>query len=76
MHVTRIGITILSLKFRVMNKSVIIIVSAVWILCAMYVTLGRVYSFPYLQYAMIGSWIASLLLLVCIVIFIKKHKSK
>ena len=59
-----------------MNKSTIIIVIAIWILCAMYVTLGRIYSFPYLQYALIGSWVASGLLLVCIVIFIKKHKSK
>jgi len=63
-------------KPETMSKSVIIIVIAVWLLCAMYVTLGRIYSFPYLQSAMVGSWIASLLLLVCIIIFIKKHKGK
>ena len=59
-----------------MNKSVIIIVIAIWMLCTLYLTFGRIYNFPYWRYAMGGTWVASLLLLVCIVIFIKKYKSK
>lgn len=59
-----------------MNKSIIIIVVAVWLLCAIYMTLARSYGFPYASYAMVGSWIASALLLVCILIYIRKHRSK
>ena len=59
-----------------MSKSTIIIVIAVWLLCAIYLTLARSYNFPYTNFAMIGSWVASLLLLVCIVIYIRKHKRK
>ena len=59
-----------------MSKSTIILVIAIWLLCAIYLTLARNYNLPYANFAMIGSWIASLLLLVCIVIYIRKHKSK
>ena len=59
-----------------MNKITIIIVIALWLLCAVYLTLARSYDLPYAKAAMVGSWIASALLLVCIIIFIRKHKSK
>ena len=59
-----------------MNKSIIIIVIAVWLLCAIYLTIARSYNFPYANAAMIGSWVASALLLVCILIYIRKHRSK
>ncbi len=57
-----------------MNKSVIIIIVAIWVLCAGYLGLGRVYHFPHLHAAMWGSWVASGLLLICIVMYVRKHK--
>jgi hypothetical protein len=62
-------------KTAAMNKSVIITISIVWICCTMYFTLAGVYNFPYPVYAMAGSWIASALLLICIIMFIRKHKA-
>jgi len=59
-----------------MNKSAIIIISIGWLLCTMYLTLAKLYDYPYGAYAMIGSWIMSILLLICVIIFIKKHKRK
>jgi hypothetical protein len=59
-----------------MNKITIIIVVALWIFCVVYLKLAWSYDFPYANYAMAGSWIASVLLLICIIIYIKKHKSK
>ena len=57
-----------------MNKSVIILLSVVWAMCALYLTLARIYDYPYVNAAKAGSWIASALLLVCIIIYIRKHK--
>jgi len=57
-----------------MNKSVIIVISIVWLMCTTYFTLGRYFDYPYKDYAMAGSWLASLLLLISIIIFIKKHR--
>lgn len=57
-----------------MYKSAVIISGLLWVLCTMYLGLARLYDFPYKTYAMAGCWIASALLLVCIIIFIKKHK--
>jgi len=57
-----------------MNKSVIIIICMVWLLCTLYFILARSYDFPYKSYAMVGSWIASALLLICIIIYVRKHK--
>ena len=57
-----------------MNKSVIILISIIWLLCSVYYTLARINGLPYEQFAMAGTWVASLLLLVCIVVYIKKHK--
>jgi len=59
-----------------MNKSVIITISIVWICCTMYFTIANVYNLPNPSYAMAGSWVASALLLICIVIFIRKHYAK
>lgn len=57
-----------------MNKSVIILISVLWLLCSIYFTLAKVNDLPYMQYAMAGTWIASFLLLVCIIVYIKKHR--
>ncbi len=59
-----------------MNKSMIILLIAVWGVCTLYFTLARMYDYPYGAYAMAGSWIASVLLLICIIIFIREHKRK
>ena len=56
-----------------MNKSVIITISALWVICTLYYTLTRAYGYPYTEAAMIGSWIASALLLICLVIYARKH---
>lgn len=59
-----------------MNKSVIILISAVWLICITYMTLGKIYEYPYRPYAMIGSWCASVLLLLCIIIYVRKHRAQ
>jgi hypothetical protein len=59
-----------------MNKSIIIILGIVWLLCTIYHTLAKTYDYPFANAAMTGSWIASALLLVCIIIFVKKHRQK
>lgn len=59
-----------------MTKSTIIIISIVWLLCTSYYTLSRAYDYPYATAAMVGAWIASALLLICIVIYARKHASK
>lgn len=56
-----------------MNKSVIIIISALWAVCTLYYTLTRAYGFPHTDAARIGSWVASALLLICLVIYARKH---
>lgn len=55
-----------------MNKSVIIIISIVWVMCNMFLFMYG--GSPYRSYAMVGAWAASFLLLACIIIYIKKHK--
>ena len=57
-----------------MNKSIIIIVISAWFLCTLYFTLARQFHYPYQGVAMVGSWTMSILLLVCILIFIKRNK--
>ncbi|MCD6011740.1 MAG: hypothetical protein K0Q79_1602 [Flavipsychrobacter sp.] len=57
-----------------MNKSVIILISIIWLLCSIYYTLAKINDLPYAQYAMAGTWVASFLLLGCIIIYIRKHK--
>ncbi len=57
-----------------MNKSVIVTISVVWLLCTMYLTVARIYHYPYGMVAMVGSWIMSVLLLVAVITFIKKHR--
>ncbi len=57
-----------------MTKSTIIIIIALWLLCTLYYSLARVYHFPHAHAAQIGTWVASGLLLVCIIIYIRKHK--
>jgi hypothetical protein len=59
-----------------MNKSVIIIISAVWLFSTAYFTLARTYSLPYVGAAMVGSWVASALLLILVVIYIRRHSRK
>lgn len=59
-----------------MNKSIIIIIGIVWLFCAAYLSLAKLYDYPYAGYAMAGSWIASLLLLASIVIFIRKNRKQ
>ena len=61
-----------------MNKSIIIIISAVWLICTMYFTLAQFYPdfYPHGDYAKVGSWLASFLLLICIIIYVKKHMDK
>ena len=59
-----------------MNKSVIIILTVLWLLCTLYFTLARTYGYPYMQAAVVGSWVSSGLLLVCILIYMRKHKQK
>lgn len=58
-----------------MNKSVVIILSVIWLMCAMYLTLAQMYNYPYKGLAMAGSWTASLLLLVSVILYIRKHKN-
>jgi len=58
-----------------MTKSAIILLSLLWLLCTMYLTVARMYDYPYQTAAMIGSWSASILLLVSIIVFIKKHRN-
>jgi hypothetical protein len=57
-----------------MNKSVIVTIIIAWLLLAFYVTLTRLYHYPYGEFAMVGSWIMSVLLLVCVILYIRKHK--
>jgi len=64
----------LAIEITAMNKSIIIIVSVVWVLCSIYIVLAKSYSMPHGEYAMVGSWVAALLLLLCIIVYIKKHK--
>lgn len=65
---------------RAMTKSAIIILGAIWLICTLYLgfaTMGSVPAdYPYTGYARAGSWGASVLLLMCIVVFIKQHKDK
>ena len=58
----------------VMNKSVIIIISALWVLSTLYYTLARAYGYPYVGAAMVGAWVASFLLLLCIILYVRKHR--
>ena len=57
-----------------MSKSVIIIVIAVWLINAVYLTVARNYNLPYAHASMVLSWVASALLLVCILAYINKQK--
>jgi len=41
----------------------------------MYFGLANVYELPYRGAAMTGSWIASGLLLICILLYIRKHRA-
>ncbi len=66
---------VLNNKIPSMNKSIVIIITAVWLLCSLFMGMTDAGS-PYHVYAMAGSWSASFLLLVCIIIYIKKHTDK
>ncbi len=44
-------------------------------MCAMYLILAQMYNYPYKGLAMAGSWTASLLLLVSVILYIRKHKN-
>jgi hypothetical protein len=59
-----------------MYKSIIIILGIVWLICTAWLSLTRMYGYPYQVAATIGSWTASFLLLVSIIIYIKKHRGK
>lgn len=60
-----------------MNKSIIIIISLCWLLCSIYYTMSKVSGgYAHEGYAMVGTWLASALLLVCIIIYVKKHKGR
>ena len=63
-----------------MTKSAIIILGVLWLICTMYVYFAGVSAvpadYPYAGYARAGSWGASALLLVTIIIFIKQHQDK
>ena len=64
-------------KIAGMYKSIVILLGVIWLICAGYLSLTRIYpNYPYGGYAMAGSWIASFLLLISIVVFIKKHGKK
>lgn len=59
-----------------MNKSVVILISVIWLLCTLYYTMARMNEgYHYEQYAMIGAWTASALLLISIIIYIRKHRN-
>ncbi len=59
-----------------MNKSVIILISVIWLLCTLYYTMAKVNEgYQYELYAMIGAWTASALLLISIIIYIRKHRN-
>jgi len=65
-----------SLAALYMSKSMIIIIVVLWVLCTLYYTLARAYGYPYAQPAMAGSWIMSGVLLVCVILFIRRHSRK
>ena len=57
-----------------MTKSTIIIIVAIWLLCTIYFSVATVFHYPYAHAAKVGTWVASGLLLICIVLYINKHK--
>ncbi len=63
-----------------MTKSAIILLGAMWLISTMYLTFAGMSNVPneyqFVNYARAASWGASILLLISIIIFIKRHQDK
>jgi hypothetical protein len=57
-----------------MNKSTVIIITLLWVLCFMWIALAKSNELPYVQAAVAGCWITSALLLACVIMFIRRNK--
>jgi len=57
-----------------LSRSTIILIVSLWVLCSAYGGVAKVYGYPYANVALIAAWVMSLLLLIVIGIYIKKHK--
>jgi hypothetical protein len=63
----------LQIKTTAMTKSMIILLGVIWLICTLYLGFARMYDYPY-KAAMAVSWASSAALLVCIILFIRKHR--
>jgi hypothetical protein len=59
-----------------MTKSSIILLTVLWLICTAYLGVARLNGYPYQTAAIIGSWGASALLLIAIIVFIRKHRDR
>ena len=59
-----------------LTRSSVIIIVIVWLLCAIYGGIAKAYGYPYANVALIVAWVMSLLLLITIGIYIKRHKEE
>jgi uncharacterized sodium:solute symporter family permease YidK len=56
-----------------MNKSIVILISILWVICTIYIALAQFYGYPYRIFVVVGEWVCSVLLLVCVIMYIRKH---
>jgi uncharacterized sodium:solute symporter family permease YidK len=58
-----------------MNKATVIVLSTLWAVCTIYIALAQFYGYPYRIFALLGACITTLLLLVYIVMYIRRHRA-
>lgn len=71
----RICVQVAQVNQNAMNKSVIVVIAAVWIISLTYTTLAKAYHYPYREYSVIAAWASAALMFVCIIMYVAKHRS-
>lgn len=58
-----------------MNKSIVIILVALWVVCTLYFAMSGSYDLPYRTTALVGSCIMSVLVLICLILFVRQIRT-
>jgi hypothetical protein len=56
-----------------MNRSVVILITALWLFCISYGLLGTMNGYPYASAAIVMSWVFTVLMIILVIRYIIKH---